>query len=59
MHLEQVSDLISHAFVAALRRLIAGHGKPKVISDHSTNTIGRKNDLKKLELFLRQGVKSH
>lgn len=61
VHLELVSDLTSDAFVSALRRFIARRGKPKVIwSDHGTNFVGAKNDLKELEQFLQdQKVHTH
>jgi hypothetical protein len=61
VHLELVSDLTSDSFVAALRRFIARRGKPKIIwSDHGTNFVGAKNDLKELEQFLNnQRVQDH
>ena len=55
VHLELVSDLTSDAFISCLRRFIARRGKPKVVwSDHGTNFVGAKNDLKKLEQFLSE-----
>ena len=46
MHLELISDMMSDAFVAALRRFIARCGKHKVIwSDHGTN----ENYIKEME----------
>ena len=41
------------AFISALRCFIARRGKPKVmLSDHDTNFVGAKNELKDLENFL-------
>ncbi len=53
--------LTSVAFIAALRRFISRRGKPKLIwSDHGSNFVGAKNDLKDLYLFLRdQQVEKH
>ena len=61
VHLELISDLTSDSFVAALRRFISRRGKPKVIwSDHGTNFVGAKNDLKDLEQFLSdKAVQDH
>ena len=55
VHLELVSDLTSDAFISCLRQFIARRGKPKVVwSDHDTNFVGAKNDLKELEQFLSE-----
>ena len=61
VHLELVSDLTSDSFVAALRRFISRRGKPKIIwSDHGTNFVRAKNDLKDLEQFLSdKAVQDH
>ena len=41
VHIELVSDLMSEAFIACLRRFIARRGKPTLIwSDHGTNFVG-------------------
>ncbi|XP_047027021.1 uncharacterized protein LOC124635227 isoform X2 [Helicoverpa zea] len=46
VHLELVSDLTKHAFIAALNRFIARRGKPKTIfSDNGTTFIGTCNEL--------------
>lgn len=43
VHLEVVSDLITEAFIAALRRFIARQGCPALIwSDHGSNFVGAK-----------------
>lgn len=53
IHLELVSDLTTDAFVAALRRFIARRGYPSLIwSDHGTNFVGAKRELKELHDFL-------
>ena len=52
-HLELVSELISDAFIAALRRFIARRGKPSLIqSDHGSNFVGAKKELQELATFL-------
>ena len=49
VHLELVSDQTSEAFLAALRRFVARRGRPQRIhSDHGTNFIGAKHQLKSL-----------
>lgn len=46
VHLELVSDLTKHAFIAALNRFIARRGKPKTIySDNGTTFIGTCNEI--------------
>ncbi len=53
VHLVLVSDLTTEAFVAALRRFIARRGYPSLIwSDHGTNFVGAKRELKELQAFL-------
>ena len=53
VHLELVSDLTSVCFISALRRFIARRGKPKLLwSDHGSNIVGAKSDLKELVKFL-------
>ena len=55
VHLEIVSDLTSDAFIATLRRFISRRGKPKLLwSDHGSNFIGAKKDLKELFAFLKE-----
>ena len=54
-HLELVLDLTSIALTATLRRFIARRGKPALIwSDHGSNFVGAKKDLKQLTDFLQQ-----
>ena len=49
VHLELVPDQISEAFLAALRRFVARRGRSQRIhSDHGTNFIGAKHQLKSL-----------
>ena len=53
VHLELVSDLTTEAFVAALRRFTARRGCPSLIwSDHGTNFVGAKRELKEFHDFL-------
>jgi len=53
VHLELVSDLTSDCFISALRRFVARRGKPKLLwSDHGSNFVGAKRDLKELVKFL-------
>ena len=53
VHIELVSDLTSDCFISALRRFIARRGKPKLLwSDHGSNFVGAKSDLKGLVRFL-------
>ena len=55
VHLEVVSDLMTEAFIATLRRLIARRGYPSLIwSDSGTNFVGAKRELKELYEFLAQ-----
>ena len=52
VHIELVSDFTTEAFLASLRRFIGRHGKPILIwSDHGTNFVGAKNELKELGEF--------
>ena len=56
VHVELVSDLTTEAFLATLHRFIACHGLPTLIwSDHGTNLVGAKRELKELYQFLEQG----
>ena len=53
VHLEVVSDLTTEAFIAALRRFVARRGCPALIwSDHGSNFVGAKSELKELQSFL-------
>ena len=53
IHLKLVSDLTTEAFIAALRRFIARRGYPSLIwSDHGSNFVGAKRELKELHDFL-------
>ena len=53
VHLEVVSDLTTEAFIAALRRFIARRGCPALIwSNHGSNFVGAKSELKELQSFL-------
>lgn len=46
VHLELVSDLTKHAFIAALNRFIARRGKPRTIySDNGTTFVGTCNEI--------------
>ena len=46
VHLEQVSDLTSDAFITCLRRFVSRHGYPLLLwSDHGTNFVGAKNEI--------------
>lgn len=48
LHVELVSDLASHAFLAALRRFIAGRGRcNQIFSDRGTNFVGAKSEILK------------
>ena len=54
VHIEPVSDLTTAAFIAALRRFVARRGKPSTLwSDHGTNFVGAKRELKELYDLLR------
>ena len=56
VHVELVSDLTTEAFLATLRQFIARRGLPTLIwSDHGTNFVGAKRELKELYQFLEQG----
>ena len=56
VHVELVSDLTTEAFLATLCRFIARRGLPTLIwSDHGTNFVGAKRELKELYQFLEQG----
>ena len=53
VHLELVSDLTAEAFLAAFRRFIARRGCPNLMwSDHGSNFIGARNELKEMYDFL-------
>ena len=53
VHLEVVSGLTTEAFIAALRRFIARRGCPTLIwSNHGSNFVGAKNELKELRNLL-------
>ena len=53
VHLELVSSLTSEAFLAALKRFISRRPKCKVMySDHGSNFVGARNELKELHQFL-------
>ena len=53
VHLEVVSDLTTEAFISSLRRFVARRGCPSLIwSDHGTNFVGAKRELKELRDFL-------
>ena len=53
VHLELVSDLMTDAFIACLRRFMARRGKPTLIwSDHGTNFVGANNHIRELCKFL-------
>ena len=55
VHLEEVSDLTSEAFIAALRRFIAHCGYPSLIwSDNGTSFAGANRELRELHNFLAQ-----
>ena len=55
VHLEPMSDLTSEAFIATLRRFIAGPGKPSMVwSDHRTNFIRAARELDDLYKFHKQ-----
>lgn len=55
VHIEAVSDLMSEAFIACLRRFISRRGKPTLLwSDHGTNFVGAKRLLKELYEFLKE-----
>ncbi len=52
VRLELVSDLTSHAFIAALRRFIARCGKPSTMwSDNGSNFVSATHALKELFEF--------
>lgn len=55
VHIELVSDLTTEAFLAALRRFTARRGLPSLIwSDHGSNFVGAKRELRELYQFLQQ-----
>ena len=57
VHLELVTDLTSEAFLACLRRFIARRGYPSLLwSDHGSNFIGAKRELKEMFNFLKEQV---
>ena len=53
VHLEPVTDLMTAAFLATLRRFVARRGKHFIIwSDHGTNFVGASRELSELFAFL-------
>ena len=53
IHLEVVSSLTTGAFNAALKRFVSRKGLPgHIYSDHGTNFVGARNELKELYNFL-------
>ena len=57
VHLELVSDPTTEAFLAAFRRFISRRGCPSLMwSDHGSNFVGAKGDLKDLSEFLTNQV---
>ena len=57
VHMELVSDLISEAFIAALRRFVARHGLPSLIwSDHGTNFVGANRESREFNIFLSNQI---
>ncbi len=57
VHLEVVSDLTTEAFISSLRRFVARRGYPSLIwSDHGTNFVGAKRELKEFQDFLTDQV---
>ena len=53
IHIEVVSSLSTGAFNAALKRFSSRKGKPQhIYSDHGSNFIGARNELKELYQFL-------
>ena len=53
VHLELVSDLTLESLIACLRRFISRRGYPSLLwSDHGTNFIGAKREIKELVEFL-------
>ena len=57
VHLELVSDLTAEAFLAAFRRFLSRRGCPSLMwSDHGSNFVGAKGDLKDLSNFLSNQI---
>lgn len=57
IHLELVSDLTAEAFIAAFRRFISRRGCPSLMwSDHGSNFVGAKGDLKEMYQFLSDQI---
>lgn len=55
VHLELVTDLTAEAFIACLRRFISRRGYPSLLwSDHSTNFIGAKRELREFVEFFNE-----
>ena len=53
VHIEVVSSLTTGAFIAAIKRFCSRGGKPQhMYSDHGSNFIGARNQLKELYHFL-------
>lgn len=58
MHLELVTDLITEAFVACVRRFVACHSLPSVnMSGHVTNFVGDDQELGKFYTFINSNPK--
>ncbi|XP_046406292.1 uncharacterized protein LOC124171197 [Ischnura elegans] len=54
IHLELVTDQTTATFVAALRRFMARHGKPRnIYSDNAVNFVGARNHLAELRRLFR------
>ena len=59
-HLKLVEDLSTGHFFMALKRFIAGRGRPQSIhSDNGTNFVGANNDLRKcINYWMKKGYKT-
>ncbi|XP_072395063.1 uncharacterized protein [Diabrotica undecimpunctata] len=54
VHLELVSDLTTHSFIAAFKRFVSRRGKPlKMYSDNGTNFQGANRELKEFYDFIK------
>lgn len=57
IHLEIVSELTTKAFIAALDRFMSRRGlSANIFSDHGTNFVGARNELKELQDFLQNSA---
>ena len=57
VHIEVVSSLSTGAFISALKRFCTRAGKPQhIYSDHGSNFIGARNQLKELYQFLNNAT---